>query len=130
MYESKAFPTREMLGLNPNRLGLKLTDAEIIAHPEFAVRLDLITEQMRANGCYFGVETLAFGDFLCALNITKQLSEDILARLRGVKFPFSWKGEMVFVITIFIIRDLIPHFSPSQLTNFSWLHSERMRAVN
>jgi hypothetical protein len=67
MYESKAFPTREMLGLNPNRLGLKLTDAEIIAHPEFAVRLDLITEQMRANGCYFGIGTLAFGDFLCAL---------------------------------------------------------------
>ena len=92
-----------MLGLNPNRLGLKLTDAEIIAHPEFAVRLDLITEQMRANGCYFGIRTLAFGDFLCALYITKQLSEDVLARLEAVAFPFSGKGEMIFVIPIFII---------------------------
>ena len=103
MYEDKAFPTREMLGLNPNRLNLKLTDAEIIAHPEFAVRLDLITEQMRANGFYFSVELKAFGDFLCALHITKQLSEDVLARLEAVAFPFSGEGEMIFVIPIFII---------------------------
>jgi hypothetical protein len=35
--------------------------------------------------------------------ITKQLSENVLARLEAVAFPFSGKGEMIFVIPIFII---------------------------
>ena len=73
----------------------KLSTAEILAHSEFPVRLDMIIEQVRANGFYHGVELETFGNYLGELYVTHNLPNAVIARLREVKFPFSEEGELI-----------------------------------
>ena len=67
--------------------------ADIIAHSEFPIRMDMIIEQVRANGFYFGVETETTGRFLCELYVARRLPDDVVARLEEVDFPFAEEGE-------------------------------------
>ena len=48
MFEGKPFPANYMLGWVTGQR--KWSISEIIAHPEFDVRMDMIIEQVRANG--------------------------------------------------------------------------------
>ena len=93
MFEGKPFPANYMLGWVTGQR--KWSIAEIIAHPEFDVRLGMIIEQVRANGFYFGIETETFGNYLGELYVTHNLPNAVLARLREVKFPFSEDGELI-----------------------------------
>jgi hypothetical protein len=54
----------------------------------------MIIEQCRDVGCYYGVETETFGNFLCVSSCMKHTSYQVtIARLREVLFSFSEKGE-------------------------------------
>ena len=91
MYKGRPFPTDYMLGW---RAGTKHWPiADIIAHSEFPIRMDMIIEQMRTVGAYYGEETETFGNFLCGLYETCRLPDDVLARLQADDFPFSVEGE-------------------------------------
>jgi hypothetical protein len=95
MFSNRPFPSNYMLGLDP-KAKRAWDDDEIIAHPEFAVRTDLIIEHCRDNGgFYFGEHFLTFGKYLSALYVTKKLSSGVIARLEAVDFPFSPDGEMI-----------------------------------
>ena len=96
MFEGKQFPTDYMLGWCPiwcpsrkRKWGI----AEIIAHPEFDIRVDMIIEQCRAVRCNYGVETITTANFLRVLYVTHKLPSDVMARLQEVDFSFSEKGE-------------------------------------
>ena len=90
-YKGYAFPTPYMLGW---LVGTKHWPiADIIAHSEFPIRMDMIIEQVRANGFYFGTELETFGRFLCELYVARRLPDDVIARLEEVDFPFSEEGE-------------------------------------
>ena len=80
MFEGKPFPANYMLGWVTGQR--KWSISEIIAHPEFDVRMDMIIEQVRANGFYFGIETETFGNYLGELFVTHNLPNAVLARLR------------------------------------------------
>ena len=94
MFEGRQFPTDYMLGWVTGVKNWPI--AKILAHSEFPVRMDMIIEQMRTVGAYYGVETDTFGNFLCGLYETHKLPDDDIARLRAVNFPFSDKGENIF----------------------------------
>ena len=90
-FKGEQFPTQHMLGW---RAGTKHWPiADIIAHSEFPIRMDMIIEQVRANGFYFGVELNTFGQFLCELYVARRLPDDVIARLEEVDFPFAEEGE-------------------------------------
>jgi hypothetical protein len=91
MFEGQQFPTQRMLGWLAGTEHWPIAD--IIAHSEFPIRTDMIIEQVRVNGFYFGVELETFGKFLCALYVSRRLPDAVLARLEEVDFPFSDEGE-------------------------------------
>ena len=91
MFEGKPFPTVYMLGWRAGKKSWPIAD--IIAHSEFPIRMDMIIEQMRTVGAYYGEETETFGNFLCGLYETCRLPDDVLARLQADDFPFSVEGE-------------------------------------
>ena len=94
MFVGKPFPSDYMLGwCKGYKRGWTLD--KIIAHPEFDVRMDMIIEQVRANGFYFGIETETYGNYLGELYVTHNLPNAVLDRLREVKFPFSEDGELI-----------------------------------
>ena len=95
MFEGIPFPTDYMLGWQTRSQVRKWSIADIIAHSEFDNRMDMIIEQVRANGFFFGVETETFGCWLCEMYQLNKLPSDIIARLREVKFPFSEDGELI-----------------------------------
>ena len=111
MFEGKAFPQPYMLGWLAGTKPWPIAD--IIAHPEFDVRLGMIIEQVRANGFYFGIETETYGNYLGELYVTYNLPNAVLARLREVKFPFSEDGELISYSCKLFIHNPLPHFSPS-----------------
>ena len=92
MFEGKPFPADYMLGWRKG-YEREWSIAEIIAHPEFDVRMDMIIEQVRANGFFFGVELETFGCWLCEMYQLNKLPSDVIARLRENNFSFSEKGE-------------------------------------
>ena len=91
MFEGKPFPADHMLGWLAGKKPWPIAD--IIAHSEFPIRMDMIIEQMRTVGAYYGEETETFGNFLCGLYETCRLPDDVLARLQADDFPFSVEGE-------------------------------------
>ena len=111
MFEGKPFPANYMLGWVTGQR--KWSISEIIAHPEFDVRMDMIIEQVRVNGFFFGVELETFGSYLGELYVTHNLPNAVIARLREVKFPFSEEGEMISYSCKLFIHNPLPHFSPS-----------------
>ena len=92
MFVGKPFPSPYMLGWRKGYVP-EWTIDDIIAHSEFDVRMDMIIEQVRANGFYFGIETETFGNYLCEMYQLNKLPSDIIARLRENNFSFSEKGE-------------------------------------
>ena len=91
MFDNRQFPSPLMLGW---RAGTKPWPiADIIAHSEFDNRMDMIIEQVRANGFFFGIETETFGCWLCEMYQLNKLPSDVIARLRENNFSFSEKGE-------------------------------------
>ena len=94
MYEGRQFPAPKMLGWVTGTKNWPI--AKILAHSEFPVRMDMIIEQMRTVGCYYGVETETFGNYLGHLYVTNELPDVFIARLREVNFPFSVEGENIF----------------------------------
>ena len=93
MFEGKPFPADHMLGWQTKPQVRKWSVADIIAHSEFPVRMDMIIEQVRANGFFFGVEHETFGNYLCEMYQQDKLPSDVIARLRVNNFSFSEKGE-------------------------------------
>jgi hypothetical protein len=55
--------------------------------------MDMIIEQVRVNGFYFGKELETFGNYLCEMYQLNKLPSDVIARLRENNFSFSEKGE-------------------------------------
>ena len=90
-YKGYAFPSPYMLGWLAGTKHWPIAD--IIAHSEFPIRMDMIIEQVRVNGFYFGKELETFGKFLCALYVSRRLPDDVIARLEEVDFPFAEEGE-------------------------------------
>ena len=91
MFEKRQFPADYMLGWLADTKPWPIAD--IIAHSEFDKRMDMIIEQVRANGFFFGIETETFGNYLCELYQLNKLPSDVIARLRENNFSFSEKGE-------------------------------------
>jgi hypothetical protein len=73
MFEGKAFPRPYMLGWLAGTKPWPIAD--IIAHSEFDVRMDMIIEQVCANGFYYGVETETFGNYIGELYVTHNLPD-------------------------------------------------------
>ena len=90
-FKGRPFPAAHMLGWLAGTKHWPIAD--IIAHSEFPIRMDMIIEQVRVNGFYFGKELETFGKFLCALYVSRRLPDDVIARLEEVDFPFSEEGE-------------------------------------
>jgi hypothetical protein len=61
LFVGRAFPTDYMLGYQDKKRGWTID--EIIAHTEFLFRVDMIIEQFRTVGCYFGEELELLGVF-------------------------------------------------------------------
>ena len=64
-FKGEQFPAPNMLGWRAGTEHWPIAD--IIAHSEFPIRIDMIIEQVRFNGFYFGIELEIFGKFLCEL---------------------------------------------------------------
>jgi len=96
-FKGRQFPARYMLvwQTSNDHRQRKWSIPENIDHSEFPVRLNMIIEQVRANGFYYGIELETFGNYLGELYVTHNLPNAVIARLREVKFPFSEDGELI-----------------------------------